>query len=143
MRLTSLKDFPSPEVSWIHRVSYGETDAMGVVYYGNYLHWFEQARGHFIRELGMSYAEIEARGLFLPVTEAHCNYLFPATYDQQIRVRTGICKWGRASMIFCYQLYNLSADKRLMSTGYTRHACLDPQGRTVKVPDWLKDLFRS
>lgn len=43
--------FPVPDVWWTHRVSYGETDAMGVVYYGNYLHWFEQARSHFIREL--------------------------------------------------------------------------------------------
>lgn len=132
--------FPQPDAWWKHRVSYGETDAMGIVYYGNYLHWFEQARSHYIREMGMGYAQIEKKGVLLPVREAWCRYLAPASYEQEIAVRTGISTWGRASLTFAYQVLNLSRDKVLMTTGSTQHACVSPQGRLVPVPDWLKAL---
>jgi hypothetical protein len=56
-----------------HRVSYGETDSMGVLYYAEYLHIFERARNQFIRDRGLSYAMVEERGLFLPVREARCR----------------------------------------------------------------------
>ncbi|MFW6055493.1 MAG: acyl-CoA thioesterase [Thermodesulfobacteriota bacterium] len=132
--------FPQPEAWWEHRVSYGETDAMGIVYYGNYLHWFEQARSHFIRERGMGYSEIEKKGVLLPVREVHCRYLAPAAYEQEITVRTGIGTWARASLTFEYQVYNLSRGRSLMTIGQTQHACVSPQGRPVPVPDWLKTL---
>ncbi len=135
-------DFPTPETRWLHRVSYGETDAMGVVYYANYLHWFEQARSHFIREQGMSYAEIEKRGLRLPVREAYCRYRAPATFDQEVEVRTGISSWGKASLTFIYEVTNLSQGKTLMTTGHTQHACVDPSGKMIPVPGWLTDLFQ-
>ena len=141
--MTRKDDFPSPETRWYHRVSYGETDAMGVVYYANYLHWFEQARSHFIREQGMSYAEIEQRGLLLPVREAYCRYRTPATFDQEIEVRTGISKWGRASLTFAYEIINLSRGRILMSTGHTQHACIEPSGKMIPVPDWLTALFQE
>ena len=63
------------------RVRYAETDQMGVVYYANYLRFFEGARGEWIRGLGLSYAEIEDRGIFLPVLEASVRYLKPARSD--------------------------------------------------------------
>jgi acyl-CoA thioester hydrolase len=135
--------FPQPDSWWPHRVSYGETDAMSIVYYGNYLHWFEQARSHFVRERGMSYAEIERRGVLLPVREAHCRYLASAAYEEEVLVRTGIGKWGRASLTFDYEVYNLSRDRQLMTRGFTQHACLSPQGKLVPVPDWLKTLCRQ
>ena len=134
--------FPTPETRWRHRVSYGETDAMGVVYYANYLHWFEQARSHFIREQGMSYAEIEKRGLLLPVREAYCRYRAPATFDQEIEVRTGISAWGKASLTFVYEVINLLKEQAMMTTGHTQHACVDPSGKMIPVPGWLTDLFQ-
>ena len=102
-------DFPSPESWYPHHVSYGETDAMGVLYYGEYLHLFERARSLFIRERGMSYAEVEHRGILLPVREAHCRYRVPARYDDLLHIRVGISEWGRASMTFTYEVHN--ADK--------------------------------
>src|SRR6266496_3048052 len=70
------------------RVRYAETDKMGVVYYANYLVWFEVARADLLRSLGWSYREMEIAGLSLPVIEAHCRYLRPARYDDEIEVRT-------------------------------------------------------
>jgi acyl-CoA thioester hydrolase len=133
-------EFPAVQ-SWLaHRVSYGETDAMGVVYYAEYLHLFERARGLFIRERGMSYAEVERRGLFLPVREAQCRYRIPARYDDEIWIRCGISEWRRASILFAYQVY--AQDRAtLMAEGRTEHACVNAEGRPVRVPDWLKELF--
>lgn len=132
--------FPDPEVWWPHRVSYGETDAMGIVYYANYLHWFEQARSHFIRELGLSYSEIEARGILLPVREAFCRYRAPARFEDLISIRTGIQVMNRASITFVYEVYNQSEDSRLMTSGYTQHPCMGRDGKPVAVPEWLKIL---
>ncbi len=137
------KNFPSPETWWSHIVSYGETDGMKVVYYGNYLHWFEQARSHFLRELGHSYLEIEQKGLMLPVVEAYVKYLRPARYEDRIKVRTGIGDWGRASLTFNYEIYLYpprEQDQILITNGWTKHACVNLKGRPTKVPLWLKKM---
>jgi acyl-CoA thioester hydrolase len=70
------------------RVRYAETDKMGVVYYANYLVWFEVGRADLLRSLGWTYREMETDGISLPVIEAHCEYLRPARYDDEIEVRT-------------------------------------------------------
>ncbi len=93
-----MKDLPAGFVWHQHRVSYGETDAMGVVYYANYLHLFERSRNEIIRASGMSYAEVERRGIFLPVRQADCRYRVPLRYDDLAWIKGGISEWGRASV---------------------------------------------
>jgi acyl-CoA thioester hydrolase len=130
---------PTPGSSvWTHRVSYGETDAMQVAYYGHYLHWFEQARSLYIRGRGMSYAEIESRGVFLPVREATCRYRRPARYDQEIHVRAWIEHLSRASLTFAYQVMDQSGT--LLAEGRTEHACVDGTGKPVRIPGWMSSL---
>ncbi|THB67113.1 MAG: acyl-CoA thioesterase [Desulfovibrio sp.] len=133
--------FPSPD-NWLpHRVSYGETDAMGWVYYGNYFELFERGRGEYIRTLtGMSYFDVEERGILLPVREASCRYRAPARYDELIMIRTGIQEWGRASMTFVYEVYNETKEKMLAS-GMTQHACVNRNSKPVRVPEWLIEAF--
>ncbi|MDD2967416.1 MAG: thioesterase family protein [Desulfovibrionaceae bacterium] len=132
-----MHDFPVPD-SWLtHRVSYGETDTMGVVYYAEYFHFFERARNEYIRARGMSYADVERQGIFLPVRDAQCRYRSPAHYDDLIWVHTAIAEWRRASLVFLYEI--LSEDKcRVLATGSTQHAVINAQGRPVAVPDFLK-----
>lgn len=135
-----MPEFPNPETRYKHFVSYGETDAMGIVYYAEYLHLFERARSQFIRERGMSYGEVEKRGFYLPIREANCRYRSPIRYDERIVVRTGITEWKRASMRFIYEV--LSEDGgTLHATGFTEHACVDPTGKPTRLPDWLKEMF--
>jgi len=132
--------FPEPSCWLAHRVSYGETDAMGVVYYANYLHLFERGRSELIRGLGFSYSVVEERGIFLPVREATCRYLAPARYDEIIHVRTGLAGQSRASLDFVYEI--ASEDKsRVLTRGTTQHAVVNAQGRPVRIPDWLSALF--
>lgn len=133
--------FPTPETWYGHRVSYGETDAMGQVYYAEYQHFFERARGQYIRELGMSYAEVEQRGVLLPVREACCRYRAPVRYDELVWVRAGVGLWRRASMIFVYELWD-EAREQVRATGFTEHACVNTQGRPVRFPEWFVSLCR-
>ena len=132
--------FPSPDSWYVHRVSYGETDQMGYLYYGEYLHLFERARSQFIRERGMSYVEVERRGVWLPVREAGCRYRIPARYDDEIHIRCGIDQWRRASVHFIYEVRD-AAREVVMTTGFTEHACAGPDGRPKRIPDWLRELF--
>lgn len=113
---------------------------MGVVYYAEYFHLFERLRSEFIRERGMSYAEVERRGILLPVREAQCRYRHPARYDDLLWIHGGISEWGKASLRFVYEI--LSEDKCLViASGMTQHAVVDATGRPVPVPDWLKALW--
>ena len=129
--------------AWMqHRVSYGETDCMGVLYHAEYLHIFERGRGAFSRHFGMPYKDFEARGLYLPVREAKCRYRAPARYDDLLNLAIAVTDWGRASMVFSYRLYN--EDRTLLlADGYTQHACVDKTGKPVAIPDWFKAYFKE
>jgi conserved hypothetical protein TIGR00051 len=130
-----------PAAAWLtHRVSYGETDAMNVVYYAEYFHLFERARNEYIRERGMTYKQVEEGGIYLPVREAQARYRFPLRYDDLIHVRAIISEWRRASVLFEYEIYN--EDKSgIATTGSTLHACVNREGKPVPIPDWLRGLF--
>jgi len=134
-------DFPSQDAWLRFHVSYGETDRMGYAYYGHYPHWFERARSLFIRERGMSYEAVEARGVWLPVRDLAIRYLRPAHFDQAVAVRVGISSWGRASVDFVYQVFGPPDDSVLLAAGETLHACTSTEGRPIAVPDWLRALF--
>lgn len=124
-----------------HRVSYGETDAMAYLYYAEYLHLFERARSDFIRNRGMSYAEIERQGIMLPVREARCRYRKPAHYDDLLRIRVSISEFGRASLTFVYAVYDAEG-KTLHAEGMTQHACAaTADRRPVPMPGWLRELL--
>lgn len=70
------------------RVRYSETDQMGVVYHSNYFPYFESARAESIRQLGLTYADMEKMGVIMPVVDVHCRYLRPALYDDLLTVKT-------------------------------------------------------
>lgn len=133
-------EFPHSDSWYHHFVSYGETDTMGVLYYAEYLHLFERSRSLYIRERGMSYAEVEKRGIILPVREAQSRYRVPVRFDDEIYVRVGIKKWKRASMRFVYEVWN--KEKTILhATGMTEHAAVNHEGKPVRIPDWLIELF--
>lgn len=122
------------------RVRYAETDQMGVVYYANYLVWFEVGRTDWLRATGWSYREMEVDGLALPVIEAHCAYRQSAKYDDEIDVRTRASRVSAVRIQFDYEVVR-RADGVVMATGHTVHATIDRHGRPVRLPDRVKDLF--
>lgn len=115
---------------------------MQIVYYAEYFHFFERARSEFIRSCGMSYADVEKKGIMLPVREAQCRYRWPARYDELVLIRAAISEWRRASLRFVYEIWN--EDKTIVLVeGTTQHAFANREGRPVPVPDWFKDMFQG
>jgi acyl-CoA thioester hydrolase len=121
-------------------VRYAETDKMGVVYYANYLVWFEIGRTDWLRQTGWSYREMEVDGLTLPVIQAHCEYRQSAKYDDEIDVRTTASKASAVRIHFDYEVVR-RADGAVIATGHTVHATIDRQGRPVRLPERVKELF--
>jgi acyl-CoA thioester hydrolase len=122
------------------RVRYGDTDQMGMAYYGNYLRWFEIGRAEMMRSLGASYRSIEEEGIQLPVLEARCRYLKPARYDDLVAVETGVLEVGRASVRFGYRIVN-EISGELLAHGMTEHCFLGARGRPVRPPEKLSGLL--
>ena len=122
------------------RVRYAETDQMGVVYYANYLVWFEVARTDLLRTLGWTYREMEATGVFLPVIEAHCEYRLGARYDDELTVRTEGRLASRVRVEFSYEIV-LQASNQLAAVGRTVHAATDAEGRPKRLPERIVEAF--
>jgi acyl-CoA thioester hydrolase len=116
---------------------YAETDAMGIVYYANYLRWFEVGRTELMRSLGMAYKDMEREGAFLPVSEVFCKYHASAQYDDVLIIETSVDELKRASIQFAYQIWRKSDGAQLV-TGSTLHAFVDREGQIVKVPAMLR-----
>ena len=126
---------------WLpHRVSYGETDAMQVVYHAEYIHYFERSRGEICRACGLPYSEIEKAGFMLPVREVQCRYRSPARYDDAILIHAVIAEIRRASIRFEYEIWD-EERKTLLCTGMSLHAFTDRDVRPVPIPAWVKERF--
>ncbi len=123
-----------------YRVIYGDCDSMAIVYYANYLKLFEIGRTELLRELGVTYRNVEDSGFFLPTTEAYLKYLKPALYDDLLTIETVIGFVKRASSRFDYAIYR---GEDILVQGYTIHACLDKENRIVRFPDFLLDLLKG
>ena len=124
------------------RVTYADTDAMGIVYYSHYLRWFEMGRTELMRSLGLAYKEIENQGTYLPVSEVFCRYLVSAKYDDVLIIETSVDFLKRASIQFAYRILR-KADAVHLVTGTTLHAFVDREGRIVRVPSSLEEKLKS
>jgi len=128
------------------RIPYAETDPMGVVYYANYLIYFERARTEFMRQLGIVYKDMEqSRNLFLPVMSASCEYFSPGKYDDLLRVRTTISKLGHASIQFRYEIFRAEGSRGrepeplpCIARGYSKHPFVDKNWKPTRIPS---DIF--
>jgi acyl-CoA thioester hydrolase len=121
------------------RVRYKDTDTMSVVYYGNYLTYFEVGRVEYLREHGLPMSLVDRR-IRIPVVEAHVKYIKPARLDDLLEVSSRVSEKRRASFTFIYEIRN--EEKELVATGYTRHACWDPAtSQIIAIPDWLESIM--
>ena len=121
------------------RVRYKDTDTMSVVYYGNYLTYFEVGRVEFLRECGLPMSLVNER-VHLPVVEAFVKYVKPARLDDLLEVLSRVSERKRASFRFSYEIRNEA--KELVATGHTVHACWNPAtAKMIPIPDWLKEIM--
>lgn len=120
------------------RVRYQETDNMGVVYYANYLVWFEVARTEYFRALGLIYRKLEDKGIYLMVASATCNYKSPAKYDDIVRIQSWVPEIKNTSLKFEYKL---SVGEKLVATGESVHVFVNEAGKPTRIPEEVKKLF--
>ena len=123
-----------------YRVIYGNTDQMGVVYYANYLRWFEKGRSEFLRQIGLPYSQIESRGYYFPVTEVSCRYFKSARYDDLITIATQLRSFGRATLNFECTI-SREAETSSLASGSTKHACVDANRRMTRIPEAFTQLL--
>lgn len=134
------------------RVRYQETDQMGVVYHANYMNWFEIGRTELIRELGITYREIESRGLRLPLIDLHAEFKGPARYDDRIAIFTQIRDFTPIRMTFASEIRRLDEldaehsdpeehPGRLLVSGTTRHVWVNHNWQPVRLDKASPDLF--
>jgi len=125
-----------------YRVIYGDTDQMGVVYYANYLRWFEKGRSEFLRQIGLPYSRIEQQGFHFPVTEVNCRYANSARYDENLEIATELTELSRASLSFTYRI-SRESNNDLLATGSTTHACINHAGKVARIPAILLDALKA
>jgi len=130
---------PEPMHTTSCRVLYGDTDAAGVVYYANYLRFFEKGRTEYMRDLVMTYHEIESQGLMLPVIECYSRYKAPAFYDDLLLIETSLVELKNVSCRFNYRIYrnDSSGARTLLAKGYTVHASVNRDNRLTRLPAQL------
>ena len=124
------------------RVRYAETDQMGRAYHSHYIVWCEMGRTALMREHGASYAELESRGVMLPVTRIEIEYRVPLRYDDAVRVDTRICSVRSRSVTFEYEVYR-SADEVLVARATTMLVCMDGDGKTRRIPEDVMEALRA
>lgn len=121
-------------------VRYAETDQMGIVHHSNYPVWFEAGRTEFLKQAGMSYSDVERRGVLLPLYENTCRFKLPAKYEDQVLIVTSIKELTRARLILSYEVLRES-DMALLATGETHHAFTDKSLKPLNIEKALPDVF--
>jgi acyl-CoA thioester hydrolase len=141
------------------RVRYQETDQMGVVYHANYLNWFEIGRTEWIRARGMTYEELEKRGLLLPLTDAEIKFRLPARYDDQLTIYTKMIEYSSVRVKFASEIRRQILEKapdeeeanleksmephgELLVSGETRHVWVNRAWKAVRIDKEAPDLFK-
>ena len=132
------------------RVRYAETDQMGIVYYANYLVWFEVGRVELLRSLGFSYSVLETEHeCILPVVEATCRYRSPARYDDRILIETSPALLRGSVLKFAYRILRKASNSQdgsepaLLAEGETVHVVCDDQMNKKPLPEHYAAALRT
>lgn len=124
------------------RVRYQETDQMKVVYHANYFTWFEVGRTEMIRQLGISYKNMEEKGVLLPVVHVSCDFKQSAKYDDELIIKTKLSKYTGLRMEFEYEIYR-SKDDRLIAKGTTKHVWIDTDYKPVRLDKVVPEIHNK
>lgn len=123
------------------RVEYHHTDQMGIVHHSNYVKFFEVARTEWLRAMGLTYAEMERRGVMMPIVEVNVKYRQPAYYDELISVTAMVEELPMARMIFKYEIRG--EDGRDIASGSTTLGFIDKTTRRPqRAPFWLMEVLQ-
>lgn len=124
-----------------HRVSYYETDQMGIVHHSNYIRWFEDARVDFLEQAGYSYKKMEDTGVMIIVLGASCDYKISARFGDNVVIIPKISEFNGFKMTVTYRVLN-KADGVLIATGETRHCFTDLALKPVRTKKDYPEIYK-
>ena len=128
------------ESCYERRAQYYETDQMGIIHHSNYIRWFEEARLHFMDEIGLSYEKIEEMGILIPVLSVDCQYKTMVHYNDIVDIYTRIIKFNGVKMTIAYRVVD-HVTGEIRCTGETSHAFLNREYRLVRLKREYPDLY--
>ena len=120
------------------KIYYKDVDQMGIVYYSRYYEYFEEARTELLASIGLDVAEVEKRGIKLPVISSHCDYKRGAKFEQNIVVKTSITSKPKSKLHIDYFVF-IANEKDFIVSGYTEHAFVNKRGQAVRAPKMILD----
>ena len=128
-----------------HRVAYYETDQMGIVHHSNYIRWFEEARDEVVREYGIDYRQIEARGVLMPVVNVACDYKSAAKYGDEVKIFACPCYFNGIRLRYEYEVRG--EDGSLIVSGRSEHCFIDaltrkPLNLKKRMPQYCEALSK-
>lgn len=122
------------------KVRYAETDKMGIAHHSNYYVWFEEARGDFIEKTGITYKNIEEKGIMMPIVETYCKYLNAAKYDDVLKIETSIFKLSPVRVSLEYKVKN---NGKLIAKGKTSQTFIDKKFKIINIEREYPDLWEK
>jgi acyl-CoA thioester hydrolase len=125
-----------------YRVLYADTDAMGIMYYGNYLRVYEAARGDFMRKIGFSFSEMEQKGIVCPAINVNVEYFKFAKFDWEVTVKTTVNKTPAVKLEFVQEMYD--SENNLVNRGIVTLGFVKTDNfKATRCPEWVMKLFAS
>ncbi|QNU65842.1 acyl-CoA thioesterase [Ruminiclostridium herbifermentans] len=122
-------------------VRYAETDRMGIVHHSNYAVWFEAGRTEFINKFGISYSEIESKGILLPLIELNCKFISSSTYEDKVIVRTRIKSYSKTRLCFYYEVFKEQDMTKPITTGETVHVWTNSELKPINLQKHFPELY--
>ncbi|WP_251357913.1 tol-pal system-associated acyl-CoA thioesterase [Kangiella sp. TOML190] len=139
-----MNDIKKPEFIWPVRVYYEDTDVAGVVYYANYLKFYERGRTEWLRSLGYDQDLLIEQGLAFAVAHIDARYFAPARFNEKLLVKTTIVKSRKASVVFHQQIVSDDAEQKLLNEATIKVACVDVNTMIpTSMPDYLVEEIAS
>lgn len=123
------------------RVYYYETDKMSIMHHSNYIRIFEETRVDFLRQSGMPFEEIEARGLLMPVLSVDCSYKRPLRFDEEFEVYLTITKFNGVTMDVAYKMFSITTGE-LCAEGHSSHCFTDGELNPIRTKKAYPDIFK-
>ena len=122
-----------------HLVQYYETDRMGITHHSNYIRWMEEARVHFLTEIGWPYDKLEEEGIISPVVSVNCQYLTTSTFADEIAIVITVAKVKAARLVFHYQMTNQKGET--VCQAQSEHSFLAQSGTFVNIKKEYPDFY--
>lgn len=124
-----------------HIVQYYETDKMGITHHSNYVRWMEEARIHFLREIGWDFVKLEEMGIISPVIEVQCKYKNTTTFEEEIFIDVSVQEYKGVKLYIAYTMRN--AEGAVVCEGVSGHAFLDREGRPIRMKKQYPDFHAT